>query len=88
MPKTSSKGNKGKKKKERRTTSKPCRFCADKLTIDYKDEVLLRRFITDRGKITPRRITGTCARHQRAVAHAVKRARAIALLPFVTRYYR
>jgi small subunit ribosomal protein S18 len=85
MPKTSSKG---KKKKEKRTTNKPCRFCADKLKIDYKDEVLLRRFITDRGKITPRRITGTCAKHQRALAHAVKRARAIALLPFVKVYYR
>jgi small subunit ribosomal protein S18 len=86
MPKTSSRGKK--KKKEKRTTNKPCRFCADKLTIDYKNEVLLRRFITDRGKITPRRITGTCARHQRALAMAIKRARAIALLPFVKIYYR
>ncbi len=86
MPKSSSRG-KG-KKKEKRTTNKPCRFCADKLTIDYKDEVLLRRFITDRGKITPRRITGTCARHQRALAQAIKRARTIALLPFVKTYYR
>lgn len=87
MPKTSSKG-KGKKKKEKRTTNKPCRFCADKLSINYKDEPLLRRFVTDRGKITPRRITGTCARHQRALAHAIKRARSIALLPFVKIYYR
>lgn len=76
------------KKKERRTTSKPCRFCVDKLRIDYKNEVLLRRFITDRGKITPRRITGTCALHQRELAHAIKRARAIALVPFVKIYYR
>ncbi|MCK4550120.1 MAG: 30S ribosomal protein S18 [Candidatus Krumholzibacteria bacterium] len=86
MSKTPS--NKGKKKKEKRTTNKPCRFCADKLSINYKDEALLRRFITDRGKITPRRITGTCARHQRVLAHAIKRARAIAILPFVKIYYR
>lgn len=77
-----------KKKKERKTTSKPCKFCIDKIEINYKDEVLLRRFVTDRGKITPRRITGTCARHQRQLAHAIKRARAIALLPFVKIYYR
>ena len=80
--------SKKKKKKEKRTSNKPCRFCVDKIEIDYKDDVLLRRFVTDRGKITPRRITGTCARHQRALAHAIKRARAIALLPFVKVYYR
>jgi small subunit ribosomal protein S18 len=80
--------SKKKKKKERKTTNKPCRFCVDKLAIDYKDDILLRRFITDRGKITPRRITGTCARHQRQLAHAIKRARSIALLPFVKIYYR
>ncbi len=77
-----------KKKKERKTTNKPCRFCVDKIKIDYKDDVLLKRFMTDRGKISPRRITGTCARHQRQLAHAIKRARAIALLPFVKIYYR
>lgn len=60
----------------------------DKLEIDYKNDVLLRKFITDRGKITPRRITGTCAHHQRQLAQAVKRARSIALLPFVRVYYR
>ncbi|MCK4236583.1 MAG: 30S ribosomal protein S18 [Candidatus Krumholzibacteria bacterium] len=79
---------KKKKKEKRTTTSKPCRFCVDKLEIDYKNVVLLRRFITDRGKITPRRITGTCARHQRQLSHAIKRARIIALLPFVREYYR
>jgi small subunit ribosomal protein S18 len=62
---------------------KPCRFCNQKLKIDYKDADTLRRFITERGKILPRRITGTCAKHQRALALAIKRARAIALLPFV-----
>ncbi len=78
-----------KKKKEKKTyTSKPCRFCMDKIEIDYKNDSLLRRFMTDRGKITPRRITGTCARHQRQLAAAIKRARSIALLPFVKVHYR
>ena len=62
---------------------KVCKFCMQKLKIDYKDADTLRRFITERGKILPRRITGTCAKHQRAVALAIKRARMIALLPFV-----
>jgi len=62
---------------------KVCKFCIQKLKIDYKDADTLRRFITERGKILPRRITGTCAKHQRAVALAIKRARIIALLPFV-----
>ena len=60
-----------------------CKFCVQKLKIDYKDSDTLRRFITERGKILPRRITGTCAKHQRALAVAIKRARIIALLPFV-----
>ena len=63
---------------------KVCRFCVQKLKIDYKDADTLRRFITERGKILPRRITGTCAKHQRALAVAIKQARSIALLPFVT----
>ena len=62
---------------------KVCKFCLQKLKIDYKDADTLHRFITERGKILPRRITGTCARHQRALALAIKRARMIALLPFV-----
>jgi small subunit ribosomal protein S18 len=62
---------------------KVCRFCTQKLKIDYKDTDVLRRFITERGKILPRRITGTCAKHQRALALSIKRARIIALLPFV-----
>ena len=62
---------------------KVCKFCLQKLKIDYKDADVLRRFITERGKILPRRITGTCAKHQRALAVAIKRARTIALLPFV-----
>ena len=62
---------------------KVCRFCANKAKIDYKDADGLKRFTTERGKILPSRITGTCAKHQREVALAIKRARAICLLPFV-----
>ena len=63
---------------------KVCRFCADtSLVIDYKDTKSLRYFITERGKIIPRRISGTCAKHQRSLTQAIKRARTIALLPFV-----
>lgn len=61
---------------------KSCRFCTDKVEIDYKDTVLLRQFVTERGKILPRRLTGNCTKHQRRLATAVKTARTIALLPF------
>jgi len=62
---------------------KICRFCADRnVPIDYKDPQTLKYFITDRGKIVPRRISGNCARHQRKVSLAIKRARMIALMPF------
>lgn len=64
---------------------KVCQFCADKTEdIDYKDIEKLRKYITERGKILPKRITGTCAKHQRAVTTAIKRARQIALLPYVS----
>src|SRR3990170_4623619 len=64
---------------------KVCRFCADKgLKIDYKDIKVLYQFVTERGKITPSRITGNCARHQRELTVAIKRAREVALLPFTT----
>ena len=63
---------------------KVCRFCADsKMVIDYKDSKVLSYFITERGKIIPRRISGTCARHQRTLTTAIKRARTIALLPYM-----
>jgi small subunit ribosomal protein S18 len=63
---------------------KICFFCRDKVVyIDYKDPAKLRPYITDRGKISPRRKSGTCAKHQRALATAIKRARHLALLPFV-----
>lgn len=63
---------------------KYCRFCADSnLAIDYKDPKPLKYFLTERGKIIPRRVSGTCAKHQRELTQAIKRARMIALLPFV-----
>lgn len=66
---------------------KVCHFCANKINqIDYKDAGLLRRYITDRGKILSRRVTGCCATHQRAVANAVKIARQVALVPFASEY--
>lgn len=83
-PKGRGKPRKGFKKKGR-TMGRPrvCRFCADKkLSIDYKDGRLLNSFVSERGKIVPRRISGNCARHQREVTLAVKRARVMALLPF------
>ena len=62
---------------------KNCRFCVDKIGfIDFKDTVLLRGFVTERGKIVPRRISGNCASHQRDIGTAIKRARSIALLTF------
>jgi small subunit ribosomal protein S18 len=64
---------------------KICKVCAGKMKIDYKDAPTLRRFTTDRGKILPRRITGTCAKHQRRLAQAIKRARFLALVPYVAR---
>ena len=64
---------------------KVCQFCVDKVDfIDYKDVARLRRFMSERAKILPRRVTGTCARHQRDLTTAIKRARQIALVPFVT----
>lgn len=66
---------------------KVCRFCADSnLKINYKDPGMLKYFITERAKIIPRRISGTCAKHQRELAREIKRARTIALLPFVGTY--
>ncbi len=63
---------------------KVCAFCSDKIdTVDYKDASKLRQYVSERGKIEPRRKTGTCAKHQRAVAIAIKRARHLALIPYV-----
>ncbi|MDD5312989.1 MAG: 30S ribosomal protein S18 [Dehalococcoidia bacterium] len=72
-----------KREKGRKFVVKPkvCTFCADKAVIDYKNFTLLQRFVSDRGKIVPRRRTGVCAKHQRSLAQAIKRARFLALLP-------
>ena len=77
-PRDSSRGPK-------RQHRKVCAFCAEKIDhIDYKEISRLRRFVSDRGKILPRRVTGTCAKHQRPLTTALERARAIALLPYTT----
>ena len=72
-----------------RRRRKPCRLCENKVKfVDYKDEKLLRRFIVERGKILPRRVSGNCQKHQRQLTVAVKRARILALLPFAAESYR
>jgi len=72
-----------KRERGRRSRRRVCSFCVDKVeSIDYKDTGRLRRYISERGKIIPRRISGNCAKHQRQMTVAVKRARIVALLPF------
>lgn len=74
-----------KRDKRKRRRKKVCSFCVDKMqTVDYKDVGRLRRYLSERGKILPRRISGTCAKHQRVLTEAIKRSRNIALLPFTT----
>lgn len=69
---------------KRRRRRKGCSFCQEKVTsLDYKDTKKMQKYLTERGKILPRRVTGNCAKHQRMVTGAVKRARIVALLPFV-----
>ena len=76
-PERPNRGRKGRKK--------VCNFCVDKVEhIDYKDVAKLRRFISERAKILPRRVTGTCAHHQRELTIAIKRARQVALLPYTS----
>ncbi|MFZ1059663.1 MAG: 30S ribosomal protein S18 [Candidatus Rokuibacteriota bacterium] len=70
-------------KRRRFGRRKVCKFCVDKVElVDYKDVRRLRGFVSDRGKIVPRRISGSCARHQRQLTHAIRRARSMALLPY------
>lgn len=70
-------------KRDRKPHKKVCNFCAERIQlVDYKEVSRLRRFVSERGKILPRRVTGTCARHQRRLATALKRARHVALLPY------
>lgn len=72
-----------KRERNKKARRRVCSFCADKMAdIDYKEAGRLRKYITERGKILPRRITGNCAKHQRQLTIAIKRARQIALLPF------
>ena len=81
-------GGNGAGEDERRGTrggfgrKKVCRFCTEKSKPDYKDQAALKYFVTERGKIIPRRISGNCAKHQRQVATAIKRARGLALIPY------
>ena len=70
---------------QNRKRKKVCQFCAEKIEhIDYKDTARLRKFVSERSKILPRRITGTCAKHQRELTTAIKRARQIAILPYIS----
>ena len=79
------KGDSPMKRRGGRRRKKVCVFCADKENkgIDYKDVNKLKRYVSERGKILPRRITGNCAKHQRALTVAIKRARHIALMPYI-----
>lgn len=74
---------KPKQKPFKRKRRRPCVFCVEKKILDYKDLGLVKRFVTDRGKIAPRRMTGCCALHQRMVAKAVKRTRQLGLIPYL-----
>ena len=90
MPKTTTKRRPRKEKEEKgwqkKTKRKVCIFCKDKIAhVDYKDVALLRKFVSERGKIRARRVSGNCSQHQRDVATAVKNAREMALLPDSTR---
>jgi small subunit ribosomal protein S18 len=71
-------------KRRRFGRRKVCKFCADRVAlVDYKDARRLRNFVTERGKIIPRRISGSCARHQRQLTHAIRRSRTLSLIPYV-----
>lgn len=78
-------GDRVRRPRGRKPRRKVCQFCVEKVQyIDYKDVTRLRRFTSERGKILPRRMTGTCAKHQRQLSIAIKRARTIALMPYVS----
>jgi len=91
MPPKSSSGNRRRREKEdkawqKKGKRKVCIFCKDRIDhVDYKDTMTLRKFVSERGKIRARRVTGNCVQHQRDVASAVKNAREMALLPYATR---
>ena len=78
-------GDRVRRPRGRKPRRKVCQYCVEKVQhIDYKDVARLRRFTSERGKILPRRMTGTCAKHQRQLSTAIKRARTIALMPYVS----
>ncbi len=81
-PRESKEGKPAKKNFKKQSYKKVCLFCQEKSAINYKETAKLRKFITEGGKILPRRMTGTCAKHQRELAKAIKLARVAALLPF------
>lgn len=82
-------GKGGGKAKVKGIKRKYCKLCLEKVQyVDYKDEKRLGRFVTDRGKIVPRRVSGTCSMHQKQLTTAIKRARVLALLPFTSDFYR
>ena len=86
MPKARKRREKEEKGWQKKPKQRYCIFCKDKVSyVDFKDVGLLRKFVSDRGKIRARRVTGNCAQHQRDVATAVKNAREMALLPYTTR---
>jgi small subunit ribosomal protein S18 len=90
MPRAQQRGPRKRKEKDEKAWQKKqkkkfCIFCKDKTRVDYKDVSVLRKFVSDRGKIRARRVTGNCTQHQRDVAAAVKNAREMALLPFSSR---
>ncbi len=83
MPEVKERESRPRRDYRRKPKRKVCSFCAERATfIDYKEINRLRRFVTERGKILPRRVSGNCARHQRILAVAIKRARELALLPY------
>lgn len=86
MPSNSNSNNNNRRPaKQRRQKKRVCSFCMDKVeAIDYKDIGKLKKYVTERGKILPRRISGNCAKHQRELTIAIKRARNVALLPYTT----
>ena len=89
MPRAQQRGPRKRKEKDEKAWQKKqkkkfCIFCKDKTRVDYKDVSVLRKFVSDRGKIRARRVTGNCTQHQRDVAAAVKNAREMALLPYTS----
>ena len=84
MPREREREERPRNSKREMLIKRDCKICADQISIDYKQPDLLKKFMTERGRIMPRRISGSCALHQRKLMEAIKRARNIALLPYTT----